>query len=354
VEFFGSYVNRREFQASSVAAVLLVRAGGRFFALTFGHGRHLLDPASYEEGFGLRVTLNSVTPERIRTIDRKALDATGRHLREQASRNIPIIEFGLDIDKDILCAVMGPPEDSRLGKRLAGADALSVVVEVELASLRDKLQAYLAQYLKEDYRERFPWVDNIREVRDPTVSDELDGELVKRIRERRLERVWLAAPELLDWRDVAGFTYGREQEPPYLDDINFESYLDHVRDPGEISPEMLRRHRVFCISVETDSPREHWSLYRCIHAEIDRRGGTYLLNAGKWYQVSNEYVRAVNEAVARIPSSNAICFPEYNDPSETDYNARMHHSNPAVFALMDGKTVRYGGGSVDVLRLVEN
>src|SRR3989442_994238 len=136
--FFGGYLEPRELLSSSIAAVLIVRVAGRLFALTFGTGRHLLSPGSFEEDFGLRATLNSVNPDRIRTIDRKALDATGRHSREQASRNIPIIEFGLDIDKDILRAVSGPPEDLSLGSRLAGADALSVVVETRLDDVQSR------------------------------------------------------------------------------------------------------------------------------------------------------------------------------------------------------------------------
>lgn len=89
-------------------------------------------------------------------IERQALDATGRHSREQASRNIPIIEFGLGIDKDILRAVTGPPEDGQLGKRMAGADALAVVAEIGLFNLRERLERYLKQYRKTTYRDRFP------------------------------------------------------------------------------------------------------------------------------------------------------------------------------------------------------
>lgn len=345
VEFFGSHVDPRDFESSSVAAVLIVRAGGQLFAVTFGHGRHLLDPASYEENFGLRVTLNSVSPDHIRTIDRKTLDATGRHSREQASRNIPIIEFGLDIDKDILRAVTGPPEDPRLGLRLAGADALSIIAEVELGDLRDRLGVYLAQYRRRTYQERFPWVDNIREVRDSTVSAALDSELEARIRERQLERIWMAVPDLVDWHDVAGFTFTRAEGVALLDDISFESYLSHVRRPEDLSLEAVRRHRVFCISAETDAPKADWPVYKCIYAELDRAGRTYLLNGGRWYQVARDYVREVDQAVRRIPSSSTIVFPQYDDPSEAAYNTRLERADPAMFALMDRRTVRYGGGS---------
>lgn len=344
LEFFGSHVDPHAFQSSNVAAVLIVRAGGRFFAVAFGHGRHLLKLASYEEDFGLRVTLNSVNPDQIRTIDRKTLDATGRHSREQASRNIPIIEFGLDIDKDILRAVTGPPEDQALGRRLAGADALSVVTKVGLPDLKDRLEVYLGQYKKRSYRERFPWVDNIREVRNPTLSNHLDAELERRIRERQLERIWMAVPDLIDWHDVAGFTFSLAADAEYLDDISFDYYLGQVRHPDELSLETVRRGRVFCISAETDTPRAEWPVYKCIYAEIDRQGKTFLLNGGRWYQVASDYVREVDQAIQSIQESGTIQFPEYNDPNETAYNRRVQQMHRSTFALMDRRTVRYGGG----------
>lgn len=348
VAFFGGHVDPREMLSSSVAAALIVRAAGRLFALTFGTGRHLLSPGSFEDDFGLRVTLNSVSPDRVRTIDRKALDATGRHSREQASRNISIMEFGLDIDKDILCAVTGPPEDASLGSRLAGADALSVIVEARLEDLRARLETYLVQSRKRTYRDRFPWVDNIREVRDPHVRTELDANLEQRIRERKLERIWMAVPDLVDWHDVAGFTFSLGEASDPLDDIGFDSYLDHVRRPEEIDIAALHRHRVFCISAETDAPKAGWSAYKCIYAELDRNQRTYLLNGGRWYEVARDYVREVDSSIGRIPGSTRLTLPGFTDRNETEYNRRVSNSDAATYALMDRRMIRYGGGSSQI------
>lgn len=348
IEFFGTHIDPRDFLSASASAALVVPSAGRLFALTFGYGRHLLEPGSYEEDFGLRATLNSVSPDQIRTVDRKALDSSGRHSREQASRNIPIIEFGLDVDKDILRAVTGPPEDSRLGKRLAGADCLSVVVDVELEDLRQHLSAYLTQFRKRVYQSRFPWVNNIREVRDPDQGEQLDADLESRIRGQQLERIWIAVPDLVDWHDVAGFTYSRAGRSDLLDDVSIESYLATVRRPGETSVASLRHHRVFCISAETDTPRADWPVYKCIYAETERSGRTFLLNGGRWYEVAATYVQEVNQAIRAIHGSTQLRLPEFEDANETEYNERVARSDPRSFALMDRRLVRYGGGSSQV------
>ena len=54
--FFEGYLDPRQLgQVASAAAVLLLQARERLFAITFGQGRHLLDPDFWEERFGLRV-----------------------------------------------------------------------------------------------------------------------------------------------------------------------------------------------------------------------------------------------------------------------------------------------------------
>lgn len=343
-DFFESYINRRELICSNVSAVFVTRAAGRTFAITFGAGRHLLRPDTFQEDFGLRTTLNSVSPDRIRTLDRKTLDATGRHAKEQASRNISIIEFGLDIDKDILRAVTGPPEDPTLGRRLAGADALSVVVPTDLNSLTVLLEKYLHQYGLRRYREHFPWVDNIREVASSELRDELNTALISRIKAGNFERIWIAVPDLVDWQDVAGFTFSKSRTAVQHDDISFETYLAHIGSSELVEESLLHRNRVFCISAETEQPRFEWSIYKCIYAEIDRNRKTYLLNNGRWYQVANDYVQEVDEAIQGIRQSTSLSLPDYNDTSEADYNRRVCDGDRIRYALMDRNLIRYGGG----------
>ncbi len=347
VDFFGSSVNPNDFVSSSSSAVLIVRAANRLFAVTFGHGRYLLESGSYEEQFGLRVTLNSVSPDEVRTVDRRALDATGRHSREQATKNIPIIEFGLDVDKDILLAVTGPPEDKTLGRRLSGADALSVVAEVELSNLQELLQRYFEQYRKRRYRERFPWVDNIREVGDHSISDALDAELARRIQSRTLDRIWMAVPDLVDWHDVGGFTYSLSSDDDLLDDISFDSYLNVATD-DDITIEDLRRHRVICVGAEAYRTKAEWSVYKCIYAEIDRQGKTFLLTGGRWYQVASKYVEQVNHAINRIPSSSILNLPNCTESTEQEYNRKVCREMRGRYALMDREMIRYGGGSSQI------
>src|SRR5262249_7216110 len=91
-------------RVSTSAAVFLVQSGGRLFAVVFGQGRSLIAPGSWEERFGLRVVLNTIDANSLRSIDKWTFDAISRHTRVQASREAPVREFGLDIEQDLLRA----------------------------------------------------------------------------------------------------------------------------------------------------------------------------------------------------------------------------------------------------------
>src|SRR5581483_2977489 len=149
------------------------KVGGRVFAVVFGYGRHLLQPGCWDESFGLRTTLNSIAPDSIRSLDRKSFDALTRHTREEASRKGPIEDFGLNIEQDLLRAVVGRPVAPELGRRIAGMDALTATVAMSLLDLPVQLERYLNQWRKTGYRSRFPWVDQVSEVRDGRMRAEL-------------------------------------------------------------------------------------------------------------------------------------------------------------------------------------
>ena len=113
-----------EIWASGSSALLLLPSDTHLFALSFGYGRTLLASGSWEEDFGLKVTLNSVDSTKLRSVDRMSFDAIGQHSKIQASREADISEFGLDLEQDMLRAVSGKPLDRSLGARLEGKDWL--------------------------------------------------------------------------------------------------------------------------------------------------------------------------------------------------------------------------------------
>ena len=75
------------------SGVLFLRASSRLFALTFGQGRHLLKPDSFELDFGLKVTLNTADPAKLRSLDLRTFEELTVHTRRQVSPGSPLEAF---------------------------------------------------------------------------------------------------------------------------------------------------------------------------------------------------------------------------------------------------------------------
>lgn len=340
-KFFDGYVDRREFgQVSSAAAVLLVSVRDRIFALTFGQGRHLLNPDSWEERFGLRVALNSIGETNVRSIDKRTFDAISRHSKEQASREASARDFSLDIEQDLLRAITGTPTDSDLGKRMSGMDALHTAVPVALDSVSDLLGLYLDKFGDTSYRVNFPWVDHISEVSNGAFIEQLDRTIAERIASNHTDRIWMAVPEVIPWERVDGFVW-QGRNAPRRHDVNLAGFIRSVPDLANLSVQQLKHRRVSCLEHD-GRVFDSWSAYRCLHAEVEHEGMSYLLSGGKWYRLSVDFVQEVNQTYDRIPRY-AHEFLPFGDASEGAYNARIVATNPTRYALMDQRNIMYGG-----------
>jgi len=328
---------------ASTRAVLLVPCDARFFAVTFGYGRHMLVPGSYEERFGLMVTLNSIPRDKLRSIDAQSFDAISSHRRTQASREGTADDFGFDVEQDLLRAATGTPTDASLGARLDGMDALHTTVAVELRDLRNQLRRYLVKFSDDAYKTNFPWLDHISEVRSGSVVARLNQAIIARLAGPAPgERLWLAAPEIIDWKNIRGFRYDKEAKTvdPHPD-LHVDDFLKTCVDPTQLTIDVLKSRRIASIASSNDKEHDAWPVYKCIYAEIEEGDKTFVLSAGKWYAVHNDLVRDVSESVSQL-ASTAIALPDYDDASESEYNQRVAASSQA-YALMDGVGMQQGG-----------
>lgn len=341
--FFEGQIDRAAFgRISSAAAVFLVPADDRVFLLTFGQGRHLIKPESVEDRFGLRVTLNSIAEDRVRSLDKQTFDTIARHTRVQSSKEARPSDLGIDIDQDILRVITGSPANEALGKTLSGLESLHAMVRVDLEGLRALLSDYLGQFGKDSYKKSFAWVDHVSEVIDPAKQRDLDDLMLKKVREEDFGRCWLAVPEPIDWSQVAGFRYRRGLRQPILHDISFETFLESLPAEEDVTLDVLRRREAHCVGAD-DVDLYSWPVYRCIYCEIELDGDSYLLSSGKWYRIGRDFVEQVNEDVKRLPKYKRV-LPEFGDETEEEYNKRVASADPETFALMDRKTISVGGG----------
>src|SRR5690348_10458864 len=248
-----------ELSTKHASATLFIEASNRLFAITFGYGRFLINQDMIERNFGLKVVLNAVPPESIRSIDRTEFEQNEIHSRDQASQATDIADFGIDIDRDILRAVSGTPAKvyKELGRTISGSDSFCCVSREPLEGLRPFLKELLAIYQKHDYKAHYPWVDNIVAVKDNPTIDKLNSILVDSIRNSATSDIWMAVPEIIDWDEIEGFTYGGASIEGIKSDISLDNFLD-VYPNATLTLQKLKAVKIYALRAQDSSTYRQW------------------------------------------------------------------------------------------------
>jgi uncharacterized protein (TIGR04141 family) len=359
VRFFSNSLQKElsDIYTSGCAAVLVIRCGTRYFAFTFGYGRALLNLDQVEENFGLKVALNSIDPEKIKSVDTKNLDTVLRYSRVQTSRVSSVDNFGMNIDKDILNAVTGKSNCSYLGENISGADALYISIETAINELPNLCKKLLIKFAEKNYRRRFDWVDNITDIKSKSLINELDTSLVETINNKNpnFERLFLAVPELVDWTQFGGFRFN--EKDMLREDVFFNDILVlYKKIDKNIDLAWLKHREVICYSSDAHQIINSWPLYKCINFENEKNNSTYLLHGGKWFEIDMNYVSSVRTRLKKIKNYMGFSFPVYSDVKEDDYNKKLAKMNIKKCYLMHGKNIQYGGGrsSIEFCDLIIN
>jgi uncharacterized protein (TIGR04141 family) len=325
-----------------------------FFALTFGFGRYLLRSNSFVPNYGLRVALNAFypmdgadgppDPDRVRRVDAKTVAANTLHTRRQADRRTAFEDFGIDVQRDLLRAITGRPVDTKTwGTRLTGAGALRLNVVLEIDGLGDLLRQIEQTSQRDDYQERFAWIDNVRTVTDRDIIAALEDELLNKLKARDIGRLQMAPPELVDWDEIDFFRVSVKRAEEH-DDVDLENYLDVLEDGGKLDTLAVKQlrtaHRLE--AVEVDGEVRSWPTFRCIGGELELTGETYLISGGDFFEVAPGYLEELDDYIKQIPECDKVLPDSTVKTKEGDYN-ELAANTSADFLLLDKKTVRVSG-----------
>ncbi|WP_347303668.1 TIGR04141 family sporadically distributed protein [Croceibacterium sp. TMG7-5b_MA50] len=344
-DFFGSRLGAGpQLITSSAKGLLLVplTAGEetRIFAVLFGHGRHLLKDGALEDRFGLKVVLNSVDPDSLRSIDKTALGSVPKQSREQISREGGASSFGIDVEQDLVNAVTGKSRIERFGRTISGRDTFAASAKFDAGDVKDFLADVLSQYRSLTYQDRFDWIDQIKDVRPSHQIAKLNDELIARLQRGELDHIWMAPPEIVDWADVKGFRYCRKRSDLHTD-LDPAQLLVSLGEDG-IDFERLKSADILLVSATSDTTLTSWSAYRCIYAEIVQDGTLFILNAGKWFAIAKDFTELVNNDFVSMPESD-IVLPDYAHGNEALYN-KAATSALAGSHCLDADVIVHGGG----------
>lgn len=338
----------------SVSALLVVSTAGRQFALAFGHGRYMIESKLIEDRFGVRVVLNSISPDRVASIDRQTFDASPRISRSQAIKASSVSDYMINPDQDLLRGLVGftkPKFQDSLGALIAGMDSLKTTIGIELKDLTVLLQAALERSESKDYlvpdphgnQSQFAWVENLQPVKAKSEIERLEKELWVKLSSRSLDNMWLAVPDIVDWAQVTGFTYGaaRAENMEVQTNLEIEAFLNSLRKGATLD---TVKHKEILMLMSAGQPPQRLNAFKCIYAEIRDKVGLFILHVGTWFKVETKFQQAVESYFTNLPrKAFAPPFLEYAHKGEGPYNEAVCALSPSTHAILDRRLISFGG-----------
>ena len=332
-------------QSASASGLLVLTVDGHAFALTFGYGRSFLDQAKIERRFGLKVALNLIDEKQIRSLDTKVFDEMVVSKNTQTSRTAELPAFGVDILRDIVRAVTGIAPESSGYKGVSGADALVLGVATPVTDLPTLLGDIYGHYIATKYQAAFGWVDHLAEVKDPTLSENLDALLVDQLKSNDTSSTHMAMPENLDWEDIEHFLIAPTRRQTHFVELDLDSYLAQpVTKAAETSVSQLKQRKVAVKFLSSADPVDRWSVYQCLVSEQRIGENLYALVEGRWFEIASSLVNQVDSIVSAIPAMTISLPPGRPGESEGDYNERAAAGSPQL-ALLDKQLVAPDGAN---------
>ena len=172
---FGDDLDVPDAAASSALIVLRVQFRiDRYFAVTFGGGRHAIRKEALDPGYGLRVALNAIyegdedtevldPATRVRQVDSRSVGANTLRTIRQANRTTDFDAFDLDPDGDQLRGITGRPvSTAEFGTRVRGSDTVRIGRSSLFSELGGICRNLARYHERTDYKRRLGFVDNLQ------------------------------------------------------------------------------------------------------------------------------------------------------------------------------------------------
>lgn len=353
----GYFGIKKDIKQTLKGAIAIVPSEGRTFALTFGHVMHNLKPYSYEYDFGIRVTLNALDPNKLKSTDTLE-PGVSRRRRTQVPTVSDLTYFDFDADTSVLKTLTGhvKSEFHDLFKHATGATSLRIGSKVQPKEMSDLLAKLLGLYNAEDFKETFPNVQNVAPVKDPATIEKLNELLLQRVRERD-EAVALCIPEIVDYGDNDWSAFSGAGPSLIYDDLYFGLYLEYLDgndvDTSEITIADLKKHTLQ-LTNEEGQVRQSWPMLRCLVLDVrDPTTGTlHHLNDGSWFKVEDSFVAELSATLD--PLCKSLGLPDYNHASEGEYNKDVSETVVNTFLFDKTNIAPKGETQIEPCDLVQS
>jgi len=320
-------------------AIVFLPVDDYCFALTFGHTYHNLKEVCYEYDFGLRITLNALDSQKIKSTD-ILLPEKAKKERIQSPIASDLTFFDINKDETIIKKLTGAVKEEykNILSNVTGASNLRISSKVQAGGMSELCSTLLEIYSKDDYKSSFPDIQNILPVKDPSLSNQLNEKLIEAFNANSIELV-LTIPEIIDYSNSFQINYsGAGKSKENHDDVYIADYREYIENHNvkEINLKVFKCHKLN-IEDENGNKKQSFSIYKCLLFDCELNSEHYHLCEGEWYQIDKDYIQKLRNNLNPYFSDHDI-LRECNEKREDDFNQSIARDNPQ-FICLDKKNI---------------
>lgn len=338
-------VDEEEIFNQTNSFLLLIKVDDRIFAVTTGFGFNALNRDNLERGFGLRVVLNEIDPDKIKSIDSRNIDTTTKQKRVFLNRNSPLYDFDFDFEEDLLSLVTGIPNDLNLARKMVGADSLNLTSDIQLNAIGEKCSQLLVSFNKETYKTSFSFIDNLKIIKDATTLGHLDNQLLRAINERQEMGLMVAYPDIDNISQVEKYRiFSPTKADIDVEEVDLQSIYEFLNQ-NVFQDLKIKKIYIQGLNQDDQQVTEKFRLYDYLVYETDLDGKKYLFTLSKWFEIAKDFVDEVNDAINGIEEivDNNFLPEILRGESEGDFNRQA--AEEKGYLLLDKNNYPAGGNS---------
>ena len=282
----------------SPCALIVFKVEGRIFALSFSYAHVYLDDTKTEADFGLRVAINAVSDDNLRSVESSNIGAAIRDFAQAAGKR-DLRAFGFDEALDLIRKVTGYAQDD-FADVVSGARALRLSKKMEIGDVPEAATEALELFGQTTYQDTaFKIIDFLSPVLDSELVNRLDDELLTAIREGS-DEFELALPDILP-SGVGTFRFEQAGFSDYHADLSLDLYREEL---GEKLPALsvadIKKHKIAAYSEDGGMRVDSWPVHRALIGTVNLEEERYALNEGSWYRIGQLLKEAAEADFQRL------------------------------------------------------
>ena len=210
--------------------------------------------------------------------------------------------------------------------------------------LKDLCKELLNIFKKSDYKNTFPELLSIQEIKDNTLKDQLNQKLIESIKDKSNE-LYMTIPELINFQEVDSYQFKLKDRKDHSKHETLEiENLYKITKKLDINIKNLKEKWELHLLDGEDSSKLRFYIYKTLVYDCRLEDKDYHLSHGNWYKIEKSLIDKVNKKISnhkkqKIDQKDII--PYEKGDNEKEYNEKL--ASELDGKCLDGKLVNIQG-----------